>query len=85
MDLCWLLLLPDKKPRTSFSVDRHISDICNQIQFLTITISGNVISHFLNCKEVQPVHPKGDQSWVSIGKTDAKAETPILWPPHVKD
>ena len=36
------------------------------------------------CKEVQPVHPKGDQSWVFIGRTDAKAETPILWPPHAK-
>ena len=38
----------------------------------------------LNCKEIQPVHPKGDQSWVFIGGTDAKAETPILWPPHGK-
>ena len=37
----------------------------------------------LDCKEVQPVHPKGDQSWVFIGRTDAKAETPILWPSHV--
>ena len=37
------------------------------------------------CKEIQPVHPKGDQSWVFIGRTDAKAETPILWPPHVKN
>ena len=36
----------------------------------------------LDCKEVQPVHPKGDQSWVFIGRTDAKAETPILWPPY---
>ena len=35
-------------------------------------------------KEIQPVHPKGDQSWVFIGRTDAEAETPILWPPHVK-
>ena len=34
----------------------------------------------LDCKEIQPVHPKGDQSWVFIGRTDAKAETPILWP-----
>ena len=33
----------------------------------------------LDCKEIQPVHPKGDQSWVFIGRTDAKAETPILW------
>ena len=38
----------------------------------------------LDCKEIQPVHPKGDQSWVFIGRTDAKAETPVLWPPHVK-
>ena len=34
----------------------------------------------LDCKEIQPVHPKGDQSWVFIGRTDAEAETPILWP-----
>ena len=39
----------------------------------------------LDCKEIQPVHPKGDQSWVFIGRTDAKAEIPILWPPHVKN
>ena len=38
----------------------------------------------LDCKEIQPVHPKGDQSWVLIGRTDAEAETPLLWPPHVK-
>ena len=38
----------------------------------------------LDCKETQPVHPKGDQSWVFIGRTDAEAETPILWPPHAK-
>ena len=36
-------------------------------------------------KEIQPVHSKGDQSWVFIGRTDAKAETPIPWPPHVKN
>ena len=38
----------------------------------------------LDYKEIQPVHPKGDQSWVFIGRTDAKAETPVLWPSHVK-
>ena len=38
----------------------------------------------LDCKEIQPVHPKGDQSWVSIGRTDVEAETLILWPPRVK-
>ena len=38
----------------------------------------------LDCKEIHPVHPIGDQSWVFIGRTDVEAETPILWPPHVK-
>ena len=38
----------------------------------------------LDCKEIQPVHPKGDQSWVFIGKTDVEAEAPILWLPDVK-
>ena len=39
----------------------------------------------LDRKEIQPVHPKGDQSWVFIGRTDAKAEIPILWPPDGKN
>ena len=39
----------------------------------------------LDCKEIQPVHPKGDQSWVFTGRNDTKAETPVLWPPHVKN
>ena len=39
----------------------------------------------LDCKGVQPVHPKGDQSWVFFGGTDAKAETPIFWPPEAKN
>ena len=38
----------------------------------------------LDCKEIQPVHPKGDQSWVFIGRTDVEAETPILWPPDAR-
>ena len=38
----------------------------------------------LDSKEIQPVHPKRGQSWVFIGRTDAEAETPILWPPHAK-
>ena len=39
----------------------------------------------LDCKEIQPGHPKGDQSWIFIERTDAEAETPVLWPPHVKN
>ena len=38
----------------------------------------------MDCKEIQSVHPKGDHSWVFIGRNDAEAETPILWPPHAK-
>ena len=38
----------------------------------------------LDCKEIQPVHSEGDQSWVFYGRNDAKAETPIVWPPHAK-
>ena len=39
----------------------------------------------LDCKEIQPVHPRGNQSWIFIGKTDVEAETPILWPPDAKN
>ena len=39
----------------------------------------------LDCKEIQPVNPKGNQSWIFIGRTDVEAETPILWPPYAKN
>ena len=39
----------------------------------------------LDCKKIQPVHPKGNQTWIFIGRTDAEAETPILWPPDMKN
>ena len=51
--------------------------------FLTVVLEKTLDSPF-DCKEIQPVHPKGDQSWVFIGRTDAEAETPIIWPSHVK-
>ena len=44
----------------------------------------NILESPLGSKEIQPVHPKGDQSWVFIGRTDAEAETLIVWPPDVK-
>ena len=43
-----------------------------------------LLKSLLDCKEIQPVHPKGDQSWVFIGRTDVEAETLILWPPDAK-
>ena len=51
--------------------------------FWTVVLEKTLESH-LDCKEIQPVHPKGDQSWVFIGRTDAEVETPTLWPPDAK-
>ena len=51
--------------------------------FWTVVLEKTLESS-LDCKESQPVHPKGDQSWDFFGRNDAKAETPVLWPPHVK-
>ena len=52
--------------------------------FWTVMLE-NTLESLLDCKEIQPVHPKGDQSWVFIGRTDVEAETPILWPPDRKN
>ena len=51
--------------------------------FWTVVVEKTLESP-LDCKEIQPVHSKGDQSWVFYGRNDAKAETPVLWPPHAK-
>ena len=51
--------------------------------FWTVVLE-KTLENPLDCKEIQPVHPKGDQSWVFIGRTDVKAETLILWPPDAK-
>ena len=51
--------------------------------FCTVVLEKTLKSP-LDCKKFQPVHPKGDLSWVFTGRTDAEAETPKLWPPHVK-
>ena len=51
--------------------------------FWTVVLE-KTLENPLDCKEIQPIHPKGDQPWVFFERTDAKAETPILWPPHAK-
>ena len=51
--------------------------------FWTVVLE-KTLESLLDCKEIQPVHPKGYQPWMFIGRTDAEAETPILWPPDVK-
>ena len=57
---------------------------CQRIDVFELWCWGRLESP-LNCKEIQPVHPKGNQSWIFIGRTDVEAETPILWPPDAKN
>ena len=58
---------------------------CQRIDaFGEVVVLEKTLESPLDCKEIQPVHSKGDQSWVFFGRTDANAETPILWPPHAK-
>ena len=53
-------------------------------QFSSVAQSCPTLCDPINCKEIQPVHSKGDQPWAFFGRNDAKAETPVLWPPHAK-
>ena len=59
--------------------DWTLKNWCFQILVLEKTLESP-----LDCKKIQPVHSKGDQSWIFIGRTDAEAEVPILWPPDMK-
>ena len=63
----------------SWTIKKAEQDWC----FWTVVLEKTLESP-LDCKEIQPIHPKGDQSWVFIERTDAETETPILWPPDVK-
>ena len=58
-------------------------DECQRIDDLNCELE-RTLENPLDFKEIQPVHPKGDQPWNFSGGNDAKAETPVLWPPHVK-
>ena len=74
----WADALPSElleKPQRKFSAE--------ELMFLNCGLE-KTLESLLDYKEIQLGHPKGDQSWVFIGRTDAEAETPILWPPHGK-
>ena len=88
------ITLPKKGPSTQsygfssgrewmWELDYKDSWVMKNWCFWTVVLEKTLESP-LNCKEIQPVHPKGVQSWVFIGRTDVETETPILWPPHVK-
>ena len=66
-----------------WELDCEVSWALKNWYFWTVVLEKSLESP-LDCKEIQPVHPKGDQSWVFIQRTDAEAETPILWPLHAK-
>ena len=55
-----------------------------ELMLLNCGVGEDSLESRLDCKEIQPVHPKGNQSWIFIGKTHAGAEAPILWPPDAK-
>ena len=57
---------------------------CQRIDAFELWCWRRPFEHLLDCKEIQTVHSKGDQSWVFFGRNDAKAGTPVLWPPHTK-
>ena len=66
-----------------WQLDHKEGGVPNNWCFWTVVLEKTLESP-LNCKEIQPVHSKGDQSWVFIGRTEVEAETPVLWPPHGK-
>ena len=71
-------------PEWMWELDYKESWVQKNWCFWTVVL-GKTLESPLDCKEIQPVHPKGNQSWIFIGRTDAEAETPILWPPDVKN
>ena len=66
-----------------WELDHKKGWVPNNWCFWTVVLEKTIESP-LDCKEIQPVHPKGDQCWVFIGRTDVEAETPILWPPDLE-
>ena len=69
--------------QTMWDLDCEESWVLKNWCFWTVVLEKTLESP-LDCKEIQPVHSEGDQSWMFFGRTDAKAETPVLWPPHAK-
>ena len=70
-------------PVWMWELDSEESWVPKNCCFWTVVLEKTLESP-LDCKDIQPVHSKGDQSWLFIGRPDTKAETPILWPPHAK-
>ena len=76
--------LPVPSPVWMWELDYKENWVLKNWCFWTIVLEKTLESP-LDCKEIQPFHPKGNQSWIFIARTDAEAETPILWPPDLKN
>ena len=63
----------------------HIKGWALKNQYFWIVVLGKTLENPLDCKEIKPVNPKGNQPWIFTGRTDAEVEAPILWPPDVKN
>ena len=82
----FLYLGPIRGSESPFSVPAGmflLKDFTCCLDFQIVALE-KTLESLLDCKEIQPVHPKGNQHWIFIGRTDAEAEAPILWPPDVK-
>ena len=86
VDLCWQLEQHSIIRSREYYVQKH-TFICRFLSFSSdrFCVVLKTLESPLDCKEIQPVHPKGNKSWIFTGKTDVEAETPILWPPDVKN
>ena len=81
--ICFLWPVPEPSHVWMWELDYKESWVQKNWCFWTVALEKTLGSP-LDCKEIQPVHPKGDPSWVFIGRTDVEAETPVLWPPDAK-
>ena len=81
--LCWQSNVSASSHLWMWELDYKESWVLRNWCFWTVMLE-KTLESLLDCKEIQLVHPKGNQSWIFIGRTDAKAGTPIFWPPDVK-
>ena len=77
----WMRELDHKESWAPKNVNMNL----RSISFGTVVLEKKTLESPLDCKEIKPVNPKGNQPWIFTGRTDAEAETPILWPPDVKN
>ena len=79
---CWKYRLWSPTPPWTSPFSLPLQVIC---VYIKIVVLEKTLESPLDCKEIQSVHPKGNQSWIFIGRTDAEAETPMVWPPDAKN